>query len=384
MTLGALFDLGVPEKVVREAIAAMGLDAERLRAAGVVKGGIAATDVKVSSQEGDDSRSAGHRHYSDIREQIEGADLHAEAKRLALGMFARIGRAEAKLHGSTLESVHFHEVGAIDSIVDVVGTAAALAWLAPSTVTCRAVAVGQGTVRCDHGLLPVPAPATLEILREVAGVLEGGNLARELCTPTGAAILAEMVTEWTGCPELTPVAVGYGAGDAELADRPNVVRVVVGKRSAATQSDVVVIEANIDDMTPEQAAYVSEQLLATGALDAWWSPIVMKKSRPAFQLGVLARAEDVDALSDLVLRESTTLGVRLYPASRRVLEREVVSVDTEFGELAVVVARRGAEVLRAAPEHEPCRKAALEHGVPLAEVYRSATRAYWSISPKSQ
>lgn len=380
MTLGMLLDLGVPLEVMAEAVAAMGLGSDRISAQSVVKGGIAAVDVKVDVSEADHSASGhdhhGH-HYSDIRQRLMAADIDEPTRALAADILSRIARAEAKLHGTTVDEIHLHEVGAIDSIVDVVGAAAGISWLRPASVSCPAVAMGHGKVGCAHGALPVPSPAAVEILCEAGGVIEGGGLALELCTPTGAAILAAVVTEWADCPTMTPVATGYGAGDCELEDRPNVMRGIVGRRNRmAAGESVIVIEANIDDMTPEHAAFVADRVFDAGALDAWWCPIFMKKSRPAFQLGVVVRESEFDEVANTILRESTTLGLRYRRSGRRVLERERVEVETRYGVLAVVVARLEGEELRAVPEYEPCCQVARERGVPLPDVYAAARAAY--------
>jgi uncharacterized protein (TIGR00299 family) protein len=228
MLVGALLDAGVPVAAVGEALDLVGVGAERLQVARVVKGGISATDVKVRA---DDDGGHGHRHYRDIVAMISAAGLCAEIERRSLEIFAYVARAEAGIHAKAIDEVVFHEVGAIDSIVDIVAAAAALAWLAPGRISATAVAVGHGSVACAHGALPVPAPATLEILRSAGAPMIDGGLARELCTPTGAAILAASVTEWGVTPTMTPVAVGYGAGDADFGDRANVVRVIIGSGS---------------------------------------------------------------------------------------------------------------------------------------------------------
>ncbi|MEO8706159.1 MAG: LarC family nickel insertion protein, partial [Kofleriaceae bacterium] len=229
-----------------------------------------------------------HVHYAEIRKRIVDAKLTAGTRTRALDIFDRIARAEAKLHGSSVDDVAFHEVGAIDSVVDVVGTAAALDWLNPASVTCASVAMGHGTITCAHGVLPVPAPAALEVLREAGGVMADGGLPRELCTPTGAAILAHAVTRWSAAPTGTPVATGWGAGDAELRDRANVLRVVAMAPIAALAADSVwQIDANLDDMSPELCAPAADAIFAAGALDVWWTPITMKKGRPALALSAL-------------------------------------------------------------------------------------------------
>ena len=395
MMLGALIDLGVPVEVIGEALDAIGAGRARLTHTKVVKHGIAATDVKVDARitipkaaPGGGSLAAtltltpttfrlqadhGHYHYGAIRNNLV-EHLTGDVRARALDIFDRLARAEAKLHGTTVEQVEFHEVGAIDSIVDVVGTAAALAWLAPASVSCASVAMGHGTLKSAHGVLPVPAPAALEVLRDAGGVMADGGLPRELCTPTGAAILAATVTRWTAAPTGRALAVGWGAGDLDFADRPNVLRVVVSEPNA-TGNSVWQIETNIDDMTGELCAAAAEAVMAAGALDVWWTAITMKKGRPALVLSALATTAARDVVIAAILRETTSLGVRFSELARTVLARETVVVETAYGAISVKVARDGAVVRNTAPEYESCAAAARQHGVPVKLVYAAALAA---------
>lgn len=319
-----------------------------------------------------DGSSHAHYHYADLRARIASAELTPGTRARALDIFDRIARAEAKIHGTTVDSVAFHEVGAIDSVVDIVGTAAALDWLDPRSVTCTGVAMGHGTITCAHGVLPVPAPAALEVLREAAGVMTDGGVARELCTPTGAAILAHAVTRWAPAPSGTPLAIGWGAGDAELADRANVLRATVIEPVAATAADAVwQIDANVDDMSPELCAPAAEAVFGAGALDVWWTAIAMKKGRPALMLSALAGAEHRDAVVAAILRETTTIGVRYSARERTVVPRSFVEVTTRYGVIPIKVAGDNA-----APEYEACAAAAKAHGVPVKHVYAAALAAY--------
>jgi uncharacterized protein (TIGR00299 family) protein len=317
-----------------------------------------------------------HYHYAAIRERLVRAPLADGVRTRALDIFDRLARAEAKLHGTTVDQVTFHEVGAIDSIVDVVGTAAAIDWLWPQSVSCASVAMGHGTLSCAHGVLPVPAPAALEVLREAGGITADGGVATELCTPTGAAILASIVTSWTAAPTGRPVAVGWGAGDSELADRANVLRIVAMEPVALSSDKVWQVDANIDDMSPELAGAASEALFAAGALDVWWTPITMKKGRPALTLSVLAEATTRDAVIAAMLRETTTIGVRYAELSRSVLTRSIVEVDTRYGRIPVKIASDGQAVRNVAPEYEACAAAARSHGVPVKLVLAAALAAY--------
>jgi uncharacterized protein (TIGR00299 family) protein len=411
MMLGALIDLGVPADAIGNALDAIGAGRDRLKVAKVVKHGIAAIDIKVDvkkramtepgasggfvavklragdhdrhitvDQHGDKSEQRHHHHdhhrYADIRRRIEGAKLTDGTRRRALDIFDRIARAEAKLHGMRVEDVTFHEVGAIDSIVDVVGTAAALDWLSPAAVTCASVAMGHGTLHSAHGVLPVPAPAALEVLREAGGIMVDGDVPRELCTPTGAAILAASVTAWQPAPAGRPVAVGWGAGDVDLDDRANVLRVTALAPAASADGDVWQIDANIDDMSPELCSPASDALFAAGALDVWWTPITMKKGRPAMMLSALVELAARDAVIAAILRETTTIGVRYSPRERTVLARRTVEVETAYGKLPVKLAVEGESVRNVAPEYEACAAAAKQHGVPVKLVYAAALAAY--------
>jgi len=318
-----------------------------------------------------------HYHYAAIRQRLVAARLTDGTRRRALDMFDRIARAEARLHGMTVDDVTFHEVGAIDSVVDVVGTAAALDWLAPGSVSCTSVAMGHGTISCAHGVLPVPAPAALEILRDAGGVMADGGVARELCTPTGAAILAATVTRWTAAPTGRPVAVGWGAGDAELADRANALRaVVIDAGPAAATDSVWQSDANIDDMSPELCGPASDAVFAAGALDVWWTPITMKKGRPALMLSALAPAEARVAVTAAILRETTTIGVRYAARERTVLARSFRDVATPYGTIAVKIAADGGTVMNVAPELEACVAAARNHSVPVKLVFAAALAAF--------
>ncbi len=399
MMLGALIDLGVPVDAIEAALVAIGAGG-RLRIARVMKHGIAAVDLKVdtsgglagpggnvighshgpqpSSQLGGHAHDHAHdhHHYGDIRARIVAAALTEGTRRRALDIFDRLARAEAKLHGTTVEAVAFHEVGALDSIIDIVGTAAALDWLSPASVSCASVAMGHGTLTCAHGVLPVPAPAALEVMREAGGVMADGGLPRELCTPTGAAILAATVTRWAPAPTGRPLGVGWGAGDADLADRANALRVTALALGQPTGDTVWQIDANLDDMSPELCAPALDAIFAAGAVDAWWAPITMKKGRPALALSALAPDAAREAVVAAILRETTTIGVRYAPRERTVLARELVEVATPYGTIPVKVARDHGSLRNVAPEYEACAAAARAHGVPVKLVFAAALAAF--------
>lgn len=383
MFLGAALDLGVPAEVIRAAIAALGAGLD-LRIERVVRGGMAATDVKVLAG-GEPVDDHGHEHehehghgrrYGEIRAQIEGAGLEVAISERALDIFDRIAWAEAKLHGTVMEEVHFHELGALDALADVVGAAAALAWLEPAQITAAPVSVGGGLVRSAHGKLPVPAPATLEVLREVAAPIRCDGSDFELCTPTGAGILACAVTSWQPPGDLVPLAIGYGAGDRELDDRPNVLRLIAA-RPHAPRAAMILYETNIDDMSSELAAHAAAAIESAGAVDVWWTPITSKKSRPAWTLSALAPASAAAAVERAIFVETSTIGVRRRAIERVTADREIARVKTRYGVALVKVARIAGEIVNAAPEFESCAELARSAGVPLAVVYTAALAA-WS------
>lgn len=368
MLVGALLDAGLPFATLQAEIAKLGLKEVELSVEPCKRKGISGSDFKVAV--GHDHH---HRSLTTIEKIINESTLDAPIKETAIRIFRRLGAAEAGVHGVDIEKVHFHEVGALDAIVDIVGAAIGFHHLGIEKVYCSAINVGSGTVKAAHGVMPVPAPATATLLNGVPTYVDGP--AMELTTPTGAAVAVTMTESFGSMPAMTVSAIGYGAGDNDLKDRANVLRVLIGETSAATEStEVWVIEANIDDMSPQIAGYARERLLAAGALDAMLTPVLMKKDRPGYTLSVIASLEDREKLADLMFAETTTLGVRLYPAQRRVLEREWKTVETPYGEVRLKVASQNGKVKTVTPEYEDCKKLALEKGVPLKEVIASALR----------
>lgn len=328
-----------------------------------------------------------HVHYAQIRALILDAGLEPDITARALRMFDRLAEVEGAIHGVSVAEVSFHEVGAVDSIVDIVGTAAALSWLAPKRIVSRAVAVGSGMVRTAHGLLPVPAPATAALL--AGAQVEGGGPPFELTTPTGALILASFASGYGAMPSMQVLALGYGAGTRELPDRPNLLRVIAGIEPAAsapapspdlgpaTGERCVVIEANIDDMNPQLFEPLLHGLLQAGARDVWLTPVQMKKGRPGTVLSVLCDPGLAGALTRQLLRESTSLGVRSYEVTRTMLDREIREVSTEFGGVQVKLGRdpQTQQLWNVAPEFASVQKQALAHSVPLKTVYAAALAA---------
>jgi pyridinium-3,5-bisthiocarboxylic acid mononucleotide nickel chelatase len=367
-------DAGCPLEELRAGLGGLGVSGWEISAEKVWKNGMAATFMRVRVEE-----QHKHRPLSAILEILEKSSLAAPVKERAAAIFRRLGEAEAKVHDVPVEKVHFHEVGALDAIVDIVGAAIGFQALGIERFACSALNVGSGTVKTAHGMLPVPAPATAELLRGRPTYSSG--VERELVTPTGAAIVATLCEEFGPLPKMSVAAIGYGAATADLPGQPNVMRLLVGEtaeRGAAigTAEEVAVIEANLDDMNPQIYGYFLEKALAAGALDVFTTAVQMKKNRPGALLTMLCKPENADALMKLVFAETTTFGVRTYRAERRVLPREWVTVATEFGNVRVKVARANGRILRAAPEYEDCRRLAAERDVPLQRVMAEAIKRY--------
>ncbi len=375
MTLGALFGLGVDEEVVGAALASLGMEGLTLRVSNVIRGHLAAIHVQGPTE--DESESA--RTWRDIRRLIRASSLKPDVARLAEAIFERLARAEAAVHGTELDHVHFHEVGGLDAICDIVGIAAAISHLAPASITATPLPLGGGTVQTRHGRLPVPAPATVALLEGIP-VVGGTQADGELVTPTGAAVIAELCAEFGPAPLMRLVGQGYGAGTREIPGRANVVRILAGERLApsrlATKTRWAEGFANIDDMSPEWGAFAVERLLAEGASDAWQEPIVMKKGRAGVKLGFLCLGQDVERIAGILLAESTTIGVRYHAVDRVESPRNRVEVGTSFGTVGIKVSGDPGTHPNVAPEFEDCRRVALENGVPLKDVYRAALVAY--------
>jgi uncharacterized protein (TIGR00299 family) protein len=384
MTVGALLALGFPLATLEDAIAALGLRGVELVAEPVSRSGIVATkfQVRVHGRHPDAPHAHDHeqthpehphRPYAAIRALLAASALPEPARATALAIFARLAEAEGRVHGIAADAVEFHEVGALDAIVDVVGTALGLTHLGVEAVYVSPLPMGQGRVQAAHGALPIPAPAVVELLRGRPVRLEDG--AAELVTPTGAAIVAA-VARAEAVPELRVQAVGYGAGDRTLHDRPNLLRIVVGEAVAAAGADeVVVLETTIDDLSPQLYEHVLERLLAAGARDAFLVPVTMKKSRPGTMLRVLAAPADRERLAGIVFAETSTIGLRWTTWQRTVLPREERTVQTPWGAVRVKLARAPDGTVNVAPEFEDCRRLATERGVALKRVHQAALAA---------
>jgi len=365
MLVGALADAGASTAALAAGLNSLGTGAG-FRFEKTKRRGITATKFHVDCEP-----SHHHRHLPHILEMIGRAGLSARVKRDAEAVFRRLGEAEARVHGIAVEKVHFHEVGAVDSIADIVGACMGFDLLGVDEIRCSAVNVGSGTVTADHGVMPVPAPATAALL-EGRPVYSRGP-AVELTTPTGAAIATALASDFGVLPPMKLRATGYGAGTRDFEEHANVLRVLIGEASGAAEATTVsVIEANIDDSTPEVLGFAMERLLNAGALDVTFAPVVMKKSRPGTLVTVVSRPEAREEMARLLFEETTTLGVRMYDAERRVQARESEEIETPHGRVRMKVSREG----NFAPEYEDCRRLALERGVPLKEILAEANAAW--------
>ena len=369
MLVGALADAGADTQTVVSAIASLNAGAS-VSFEKVKRRGIAATKYHVAVQE-----TTQHRHLSHILEMIGGADLPARARASAEAVFRKLGEAEAAVHQVPVEKVHFHEVGAADSIADIVGACLGFDLLDVDAVVCSPVNVGSGTVQTEHGVLPVPAPATARLLQNAPVYARGPAL--ELTTPTGAAVAATLACRFGALPPMKIARTGYGAGSRDFAEHANVLRVILGQPTAAEEALTVdVIEANIDDLNPQVLAYATERLIEAGALDVSVQPLVMKKGRPGNLLRAIVRPQDRESAAQLIFSETSTLGLRIYPAERRVQARSFTEVATRYGTVRIKVGSEGSY----APEYEDCRKLAQAAGVALKHVIAEASAAYLNRS----
>ncbi|HEY4741271.1 MAG TPA: nickel pincer cofactor biosynthesis protein LarC [Candidatus Acidoferrales bacterium] len=374
MTLGALVDAGVELSALEAELRRLSLPNWKISAQKVKRGAIFATQVKVEAAE-----THHHRGLTEILRLIEQAKLPPRVADRATRIFRRLGEAEAKVHQVDIEKVHFHEVGAVDAIVDIVGSAIGFELLGIDEFACSSLDVGAGNVNTAHGILPVPAPATAELLRGAPTYSSG--IAKELVTPTGAAIATTLATRFGEMSPINLQKIGYGAGSADLAERPNVLRLLVGdavgmEKGERWDAPVNVIEANLDDMNPQLYGYFVEQALAAGALDVFSIPVQMKKNRPGVLVTMLCEPASLNKLIDLIFRETTTIGIRTHEVRRRTLEREIVAVETPLGEVRMKVSRMNGTMLNATPEYEDCRQIAAQKGIPLKQVIALANFHY--------
>jgi len=368
MTLGALVDAGVNLAAIQAGIESLGLPSCRLVADEVKRHGFRASKVTVEHEP-----EHAHRHLHHITDMIDGSSLTPPQKDLAKRIFTRLGEAEAKVHGTTIRKVHFHEVGAVDSIADIVGSAIAIDMLGVDQIVCSPVPIGGGFIKIAHGRVSVPAPATAELLKQIP--LADSIVEAELTTPTGAAIVATVADRFGSLPAMSIESIGYGAGSREFDEQANLTRLIVGKSSEDWLADQVwVLETNLDDVSGEIIGHCSNRLLEASALDVYTTPIQMKKNRPGVLLSVLCRPADLDKLERIIFRETGTLGVRRWLASRHKLDRRERTVQTAWGPVEGKEASLGEGVTSYSPEYESCKRIAETNGIPIKDVYDAARR----------
>jgi pyridinium-3,5-bisthiocarboxylic acid mononucleotide nickel chelatase len=378
MTLGALVDAGVELAAISAGIDSLGLAGVKLVANEVKRNGFRGTHVVVEHQP-----EHAHRHLHHITDMIDGSQLSQRQKDLARRIFTRLGEAEAKVHGTTIRKVHFHEVGAVDSIADIVGAAIGWDLLGVDRIVCSPVPTGRGTVSIAHGLFSIPAPATAELLTGIP--LAESHVQAELTTPTGAAIVATLVDGFGPVPAMKIERIGYGAGTRDLAEQANLLRLFVGEAVESLAADQAwVVETNLDDVSGEVIGYATNKLWETGALDVYTTPIQMKKNRPGITLTVLCQAAQIERVEKILFRETGTLGVRRWPVSRHKLERKPHRVETEHGPIDGKLGWIAGQEPSFSPEFESCSRIASERGLPLKEVYEAAQKAFGRVAAKDE
>ncbi len=367
MLLGALLDAGLPLDELRNELKKLRLDGYRLSSKKITRNGFTGTRF-IAEMTGDQPE----RNLTDIERLIAESALDEDIKNTGTAVFRRIATVEAGIHSQEIDRVHFHEIGAVDSILDIIGTLVGIKKLGIERIYCSKIHLGTGTVTCSHGTIPVPAPATVALLKDVPVYSRG--IEAELTTPTGAGIITTVAAGFGPMPAMTLETVGYGAGSREL-PHANLLRLIVGRagNEAGTPEDAtVLVETNIDDMSPELFSYLFEKLRPPDALDVFTTPILMKKSRPAVKLSVITTPQALEKVLDILFTETTTLGARIQHIERRKLARETVKVDTRFGTVAVKLGKSGGHVVNLAPEYEDCRVLAAKLGVPLKDVFQAA------------
>ena len=374
MVLGALLDLGLPIEDLRRALGSLAIEYGDIAADRVLRSGVSATKFRLHPRAAGD-RPHGHHHLKHIVERIERSSLPREGKDRAVHLFERLAEAEAAIHGTPIDKVHLHEVGALDSIIDIVGAVFGMAWLGATEIVASPINVGSGTVECAHGTFPVPAPATARLL--AGAPIYAAGVATELTTPTGALLVTEYASRFGPVPLMRLDRIGYGAGDKDFTGHPNALRILVGETAADPAAEsIVAIECEIDDMNPQLFGPLMDHLYAAGALDVFYAPVQMKKNRPGTLVTVIAPPARRHALSGVLFTETTTIGVRYQEMLRERLEREVVSIDTPLGPIRFKVARRDGRIVNAAPEFEDCARVAADRHVPLKDVQALAFKAW--------
>jgi pyridinium-3,5-bisthiocarboxylic acid mononucleotide nickel chelatase len=379
MILGALVDAGVKPDQLQQQIGLLGVEGYSIGFEKVDRSGISATYARVQT-----AREHAHRHLSNILQIIYGSALTDSVKERAARIFSRLAEAEARVHNQPIEKVHFHEVGALDAIIDVVGAAIGFELIGAMRFVCSPFQVGSGTVDMDHGRFPVPPPAVAELLK--GAPFYSGDIPGELLTPTGAAILTTVCDSFGPIPKMKLEQTGYGAGTRQYEKFPNVLRVMIGEDEATVTADeqLLVIETNMDDISPQILGHVMDRALTSGALDCYFTPIQMKKNRPGVLLSVLCERENRERFMEMLFAETTTLGVRSYEVERRALQRSVVRVETQYGPIDVKVAQLNGHIVKDMPEFEQCRAAALKAGVPLRAVEDAARASFAKRGPQDR
>ena len=369
MILGALFDLGVDPGKIRKILKTIDLRGYKLKTSQVKRGLISGTKAQVHIDKPQTSKPSA-RKYSDIKKLLANSDLSSSAKKNSLEIFKRIAQVEASIHKTSLEKIHFHEVGAVDSIVDIVGGVVAIESLKLAKIYASPLNVGEGFVQCAHGCLPVPAPATLKLLQGIPVFSSG--VKKELTTPTGAAMIGFYADEFGSLPAMKIIGDGYGAGDHIIPEMPDLLRIVLGEIEQGADEDCVLIETNIDDMNPEFYDHIMSQLLIAGAADVFLTAVNMKKNRPGTLLTTLVSNDKFDCVVRIILEETSTFGIRHYDIVRTELKRENKLIKTSFGKVRIKVGSFAGSRLTVSPEYEDCKKLALKKGIPIKRIYDEA------------
>ncbi len=385
MTIGALLDLGVKHELFLEEINKLKLDGFKIEIKKKTSNSIQGTDFSVIMNNDKKEHSHEHRNLDDITKIINSSNLNDNAKKISLSIFSKIAIAESEVHGVPVEEIHFHEVGAIDSIVDIVGTAVCIDILRPDKIVSSPLHLGTGTIKCAHGILPIPAPATVKILKDVPVYSTG--VKGELVTPTGAGIIKTLTNEFSNLPQMKIDKTGYGTGKRDYGVTngiTNVLRVILGNAGDVSENlykkvpnskaeTLVMLETNIDDMNPEFFSYIVPKSLEQGALDVFMTNIIMKKGRPGTILNVLCKETDTEKFYNFILNETSTFGVRVYPLERYCIDRKIITIDTQYGKVNVKAGLKDGKIIKISPEYEECRRIAEKNNVPLQVVYKKVS-----------
>ncbi len=369
MFLGALIDAGVPLIYIKDNLKSLHIKNYSLQKRKVKRAGISAIKFNVRI----DETSTVARKWSDVEKIITNSELNENIKKNGLNIFENLFTAEAKIHNKEFNNTHLHELGAVDCLIDIIGSILGIDYLGLEKINISPINLGSGNVRSSHGILPVPAPATIELLKGIP--VYSSDIKTELTTPTGAAIIKGIATGFGNLPEIVVDTVGYGAGNKDLKTQPNVLRLFIGESLESPQhKDVTIIETNIDDMSPQIYEYLMERLLKSGARDVYLTPVIMKKGRPANKLTVIADSNKREVLSEIIFSETTTIGLRYHEMSRETIKREIKKINTEYGEVKIKIASKNNKIINVSPEYEDCRKIAKKYTLPLKKVIADVTK----------